>query len=110
MKKKRNMFNELMQGVEDMRLHREGKITLRTHQVDELPPLNIDAKTIQKIRENLNLSQEVFARYLRISANTLRNWEQSRTKPNAQAAALILMVGKHPDTIDRLQSLDNEAA
>ena len=36
--------------------------------------------------------------------------EQGRARPNAQAAALILMVRKFPDTLDKLSALGNEAA
>jgi len=52
----------------------------------------------------------VFARHLRVSVRTIENWEQGRAKPNAQAAALILMVRKYPDTLKKLQSLSEEAA
>jgi putative transcriptional regulator len=52
----------------------------------------------------------VFARRLRISTRTLENWEQGRAKPNAQAAALILMVNKFPDTLDRLSEIGERAA
>ena len=31
----RKLFDELIQGIEDMRAHREGKITLRTHTVQD---------------------------------------------------------------------------
>ena len=34
-----SLFDELMAGVEDMRRHREGKITLRSHEVTERSPL-----------------------------------------------------------------------
>jgi len=39
---KRNLFRELMSGVEAMREHREGRLTLRTHEVAPLavPPMN----------------------------------------------------------------------
>jgi hypothetical protein len=30
---KRNLFEELMEGVDAMQQHREGKVTLRTHKV-----------------------------------------------------------------------------
>jgi putative transcriptional regulator len=110
MSKKRNLFNELMEGVESMRDHREGKITLRTHDVDELPPLEIDADLIRDTREQLHVSRAVFARHLRVSSRTLENWEQGRAKPNAQAAALILMVRIYPDTLEKLHSLSNVAA
>jgi putative transcriptional regulator len=110
MTKKRNLYDELMEGVEAMRQQREGKVTLRTHEVEELPPLQIDADLIRETRESLNVSRAVLARHLRVSVRTLENWEQGRAKPNAQAAALILMVRKYPDTLKKLQSLSEEAA
>ena len=110
MTKKRNLYDELMEGVEAMRQQREGKVTLRTHEVEELPPLQIDADLIRETREKLNVSRAVFARHLRVSVRTIENWEQGRAKPNAQAAALILMVRKYPDTLKKLQSLSEEAA
>jgi putative transcriptional regulator len=69
-KSRRNLFDELIAGVDAMRDSRLGKITLRTHVVEDL-----------------------------------ENWEQGRSEPNAQAAALILMVGAFPDTLDRLSTL-----
>ena len=54
MNKKRNLYDELMEGVEAMRQQREGKVTLRTHEVEELPPLQIDADLIRETRESLN--------------------------------------------------------
>ena len=110
MSKKRKLFDELIEGVGSMREQREGKITLRTHEVDELPPLEINAGLIRDTREQLHVSRAVFARHLRVSTRTLENWEQSRAKPNAQAAALILMVRKYPDTLEKLHSLSNAAA
>ncbi len=56
------------------------------------------------------ISRAVFARRLRVSLRTLENWEQGRSRPNAQASALILMVRKFPDTLDKLSSLNHQAA
>ncbi len=103
--RKRKLFNELMDGVESMQHERKGKITLRTYKVDELPPLQIDAELIRETREQLHVSRAVFARRIRVSIRTLENWEQGRAKPNAQAAALIMMVRQFPDTLDKLSSL-----
>ena len=42
---KRNIFAELMDGVGDMRAHREGRLTLRTHRVESKPlPWMVRAK------------------------------------------------------------------
>jgi putative transcriptional regulator len=110
MTKKRKLFNELMEDVDAMQQQREGKITLRSHEVEDLPPLEVDADLIRDTRERLHVSRAVFARCLRVSLRTLENWEQGRAKPNAQASALILMVRKYPDTLEKLSSLGNQAA
>ena len=110
MNQKRNLFDELMHGIDAMQKHREGKITLRSHDVEDLPPLEVDADLIRDTRERMHLSRAVFARRLRVSTRTLENWEQGRARPNAQAAALILMVRKFPDTLEKLSGLGNQAA
>jgi putative transcriptional regulator len=110
MKQKRKLFDELMEGVDAMQKQREGKLTLRSHEVEDLPPLEVDADLIRDTRERMNVSRAVFARRLRVSTRTLENWEQGRARPNAQAAALILMVRKFPDTLEKLSELEHRAA
>jgi len=41
----------------------------------------------------------------RVYSRTLEKWEQGETVPNDQAAALILMVRKYPDTLKRLEDI-----
>jgi putative transcriptional regulator len=110
MTQKRKLFDELMAGVESMQQQRTGKLTLRSHQVEDLPPLQVDAELIRETRELMHVPRAVFARRLRVSTRTLENWEQGRAKPNAQAAALILMVRKYPDTLAKLSELGNRVA
>lgn len=110
MNRKRKLFDELMEGVDAMRQQREGKITLRSHEVENLPSLEVDADLIRDTRERMHVSRAVFARRLRVSARTLENWEQGRARPNAQAAALILMVRQFPDTLEKLSTLGKDRA
>lgn len=35
----------------------------------------------------------------------LETWEQGRAKPNPQAAALLLLVRRYPDTLQRLDAV-----
>ena len=42
---------------------------------------------------------------LRIKERTLEKWEQARAKPNPQAAALVLLVRRYPDTLERLEKV-----
>ena len=102
---KRKLFAELMEGVTAMKAHREGKLTLRTYNVASKPLPRVDSKLIKETREKLHCSRAVFARKLRINERTLEKWEQGRAKPNPQAAALVLLVRKYPDTLERLEKL-----
>ena len=100
---KRNVFGELMEGVAAMKADREGKLTLRSYKIDPAPLPKVDSKLIRDTRKKLRCSRAVFARKLRINERTLEKWEQGRAKPNPQAAALVLLVRKYPDTLERLE-------
>ena len=102
---KRDIFAEMMQGLAEMKGHREGKITLRTYNVESAPLPRVDAKLIVDTRKKLRCSRAVFARKLRINERTLEKWEQGRAKPNPQAAALVLLVRRYPDTLARLDEV-----
>lgn len=102
---KRDMFVELMEGVAAMKSHREGKLTLRSYKVDVSPLPKVDSKLLRDTRKKLHYSRAVFARKLRINERTLEKWEQGRAKPNPQAAALVLLVRKYPDTLARLDEV-----
>ncbi|WP_309674030.1 transcriptional regulator [Pseudomonas sp.] len=102
---KRDIFSELMEGLEALADERQGKVTLRSHKV-QLPKLvPITAEEVVAIRQQLNLSRSVFAMYLRTNTRTLENWEQGRAKPNAQATTLIRLVERFPETVQQLAAL-----
>ena len=103
--KKRNLFEELNEGFDALAAQREGKLTLRSHRVEGRPAPKLTAAELVKVREQLHLSRGVFARFLRTNVRTLENWEQGRAKPNAQAALLIKLVERFPDTVQRLASI-----
>jgi putative transcriptional regulator len=105
MTKKRDLFKELTEGFDALSDQRTGKRTLRTHAVKSKPVPKITARELARIREDLNLSRALFAGYLRTNVRTLENWEQGRAKPNAQAALLIRMVQRFPDTVHRLADI-----
>lgn len=105
MTKKRNLFDELTEGFDALAEQRVGKRTLRTHAVKMKPAPKITARELARLRQELNLSRGLFAGYLRTNVRTLENWEQGRAKPNAQAALLIRMVQRFPDTVRRLAEI-----
>ncbi|MBL52269.1 helix-turn-helix domain-containing protein [Alteromonas sp. AMM-1] len=101
----RNLFSELSSALTEAKEHSEGKLTLKTHQVNDVSELNISPGEIVNIREQFNMSRGVFARLLHTSARTLENWEQGRSSPNGQAITLLKLVQRHPETLSHIAEL-----
>ena len=102
---KRDLFAELSEGVTALSEARQGKRTLRTHAIEYKPAPKITPKELVRVREHLNVSRALFAAYLRTNVRTLENWEQGRAKLNAQAALLVGLVKRYPDTVQRLSTI-----
>src|SRR5690554_6181281 len=102
---KRDVFAELIEGLDALADERQGKVTLRSHKAQLETLREVTADELICIREQLRMSRPVFAMYLRTNPRTLENWEQGRARPNAQATTLIRLVQKYPETIEHLASL-----
>jgi putative transcriptional regulator len=103
--RRRRLFDEMMAGVRAMREQRQDRLTLRTHEVEPITLPPVDADFVRETREGLRMSRQVFAFKIGVNPRTLERWEQGRSKPNEQAVALIWLVRKFPDTLERLESL-----
>ncbi len=101
----RDLFAELSEGMEALAGARLGKRTLRTHAVEYKPAPTVTPQELIRVRKDLKISRALFAVYLRTNVRTLENWEQGRAKSNAQAALLINLVKRYPDTVQRLATI-----
>lgn len=102
---RRSLFQELRSGVKAMGDHREGRLTLRTAEVGPINVPPVDPDFVRETRESFHMSRQVFAFKIGVNPRTLERWEQGRSKPNEQAAVLIWLVRRYPDTLRRLESL-----
>ena len=103
--RKRNLFAELTEGMTALADARQGKRTLRTHAIAFKAAPEVTPREMVRVRQRLKISRGLFAAYLRTNVRTLENWEQGRAKPNAQAALLISLVKRFPDTFERLAAI-----
>jgi putative transcriptional regulator len=103
--KKRKIFDELMEGIAEMKSYRSGRLTLRNYKITPKSLPKVDSKLIKDTREKLHCSRAVFARRLHINERTLEKWEQGRSMPNPQAVALLLLVRRYPDMLERLEAV-----
>ena len=89
---KDELFEDLVASVREMGTIQRGEIAAA--RVTELVTPNA-----REVRENLGFSQEEFARVLRVSVGTIRNWEQNRRQPSGPARVLLTIVQQHPDVL-----------
>jgi len=88
------LFNDLVQSLKEAVAIARGEI--KPSRMFVVEPDTVDARAT---REKIGLSQNEFARLLRVNVKTLQNWEQHRRTPSGPAAALLTLVAKAPQTV-----------
>ncbi|GFO62296.1 helix-turn-helix domain-containing protein [Geomonas paludis] len=87
---KRNIGEELLQAVRDIKAGQVGRIS------------TVEVSPLASARQRIGLSQSEFARMLGVSLRTLQEWEQGRRKPSGAAKSLIAIAIKDPETLQKL--------
>jgi len=91
----RNLGAEILDGINEIKRFKKGKLELRTHELSEPSPPKV-------IRLKLNMSQSVFAGLMGVSVRTLQDWEQGRREPQGPAVALLRIVEQYPEVLGQL--------
>ena len=92
---KRDVGMEILDGIREIKAHKAGKKSLRTHTLKEPAPPQV-------IRAKLKLSQSAFAGLMGVSLRTVQDWEQGRRKPSGPAAALLRIAEQRPEVFVEL--------
>jgi putative transcriptional regulator len=73
-----------------------GKVTMREFDAACLQPVQeLTPEAIRALREQVHLSQAVFASYLNISKNLVSDWERGKRKPGGPALKLLNVIQKY---------------
>lgn len=95
---RRQLFDELLQSVQEMREIQEGKRRpARVTSAKEI--FQRDVQDVAALRKHFGLSQSKFAAMLGISVDTLQNWEQGRRQPDGPARVLLRVAATHPEAV-----------
>ncbi|MCL2527386.1 MAG: helix-turn-helix domain-containing protein [Defluviitaleaceae bacterium] len=94
----KRMGEELVEAMQELLNYSEGKVKLRTTHIPITPVCEAISPTeIKAVRENLKMSQSMFAQVIGVSKKTVESWEAGRYKPDGAARRLISIMQQDPD-------------
>ncbi|MEZ4425422.1 MAG: helix-turn-helix domain-containing protein [Gemmatimonadota bacterium] len=75
-----------------------GRVTRYTVAEAEVePPPQYGADRIREIRDQMEVSQSLFAAALNVSPETIRAWEQGKREPDGPTLRLLEVAEQHPE-------------
>ncbi len=72
------------------------RYTVRTVELN-LEPRNYTSQDVKKVRSILGLSQPLFARFLGVTVNAVRNWENGGQTPSKLACRFLDEINHNPE-------------
>lgn len=85
--------------IRDAMYPRRGTVDKRFNIVNVMPPEHWDAERIKKLRNQLQLSQSLFAETMGVSVPAVVAWENGRTNPSSLACRLFDILSRYPDIL-----------
>ena len=89
----KSAFDKIAAGLSDAIAHADGE----SGRARIATPIDVAA-----IRKRTGKTQDQFARAYHLPLGTVRDWEQSRSQPDAPARVLLALIKAEPDTIEQL--------
>lgn len=96
------LVNSLNEAVAHSRGELEARVervSLDARNVDVAPPPRYTAERIRSIRQQMKISQPVFADLLNVSGSTVRAWEQGVRAPDGPSLRLLEVAERHPEAL-----------
>ena len=91
----RDIGQEILDGIKEIKAYKAGEINLRTRELKE-------PSSPRDIRMQLKLSQAAFAGLMGVSLRTVQDWEQGRREPSGPAKSLLRIAEQHPEVFMEL--------
>ena len=91
-----NIFEDIKESLRDaLKYERGEQLNLRVSKIPARPKA-LPPGEIRRIRRSLHASQTLFAKYLNVSPNAVRSWEQGVRRPQHATLKLLTIVKKNP--------------
>jgi putative transcriptional regulator len=94
-----NVFDDMRQSLRDALAYERGQgVDLCVTKIPARPTAMRPEK-IRQVRESLNASQAMFARFLCLSIKAVQAWEQGARRPQSAAQRLLDIAKRNPSVL-----------
>lgn len=90
------VFDDIATALQEATRIAKGEADPATYRVHV--PVEID---VRAIRQRTGLTQQSFAAAFGFPVQTLRDWEQRRSRPDTSARAYLLVISREPEIVKR---------
>ena len=97
-----NVYDGIMQGLNEAIAYNEGKLKARTKTMSVEPVPEFEATEIKSIRNELGMTQVLFAGFMGVSPKTVEAWEAGRNMPDGPARRILSMLKVDPGLPQKL--------
>lgn len=94
------VYDGIMQGLNEAIAYNEGKVQAKTMSIEPVP--DFEAIEIKSIRNELGMTQVMFAGFMGVSTKTVEAWEAGRNMPDGPARRILAMLKVDPNLPQRM--------
>jgi len=87
-----NLFDDLMEGLEQAKRYHQGTGDAKTVSLQIPPVPELTKADVKRIRRKAGMSQSVFAEYLGVSVKSVEAWEGGHSYPSGPARRLMQLL------------------
>jgi len=98
---KATFFDRLHQGMKESIAYSRGQLNLKTTELPAPPP-RTKPRQIAQLRQELRMSQAVFAATINVSTRTVQSWEHGNRQPADAALRMLQIIREHRQVIQTL--------
>ena len=89
-------YEETVNGMRGAVEYEKGNIRAESHKYSVSEPEEFSAEEIKKIRNELGMTQVVFAACFGVAKKTVEGWEGGRSRPDGASRRLLSMLKSNP--------------
>lgn len=94
-----NIFESIMTGLNEAVEYEKGNLKAKKTTITVEPLPEISAEDIKNIRNEIGLTQSMFAAVIGVSVKTVEAWEAGTNRPIGPARRMISLIQFNPDIL-----------